>query len=264
MIPVNYHNHTYLCNHATGTIDEYIQKAISQGTKEFGFSDHAPLPDEIREDITMSQSDVEFYISEILAKKDHYKDKIDIKLGFEVDYPLFDSFDKKYLTDKRIDYLIGSCHYIGDWAFDHPRYIDEFDKRDINEIYSDYYNQIENLINSNHFNIIGHFDIIKKFGFFPNKDFANTIQRISKLMGKKGITAEINSSGLLKPVKEQYPSWETVEIFFENNVPITIGSDSHSPSKVGYNLEEIIEKIKKIGYTKVSGFTKRKRHDISI
>ena len=39
----NYHTHTYRCNHATGTEEEYINNAIALGFKELGFSDHAPF-----------------------------------------------------------------------------------------------------------------------------------------------------------------------------------------------------------------------------
>ena len=35
---VDLHNHTILCNHATGTVDEYVQRAIELGIDEYGFS----------------------------------------------------------------------------------------------------------------------------------------------------------------------------------------------------------------------------------
>ena len=40
---VDLHNHTVLCNHATGSVDEYIEKAIELGINEYGFSCHAPM-----------------------------------------------------------------------------------------------------------------------------------------------------------------------------------------------------------------------------
>ena len=139
MIPVNYHNHTKLCKHASGEINEYIENAISQGTVEFGFSDHAPIPLKIREDLSMDEADVEIYIESVLNAKEIYSDKIDIRLGFEVDFPLFDSFNKKYFSDTRIDYLIGSVHFIDNWAFDHPKYIHQFENSDIDNLYKKYF-----------------------------------------------------------------------------------------------------------------------------
>ena len=37
---VDLHNHTRLCNHAQGTMEEYIQVAIDSNVDVFGFSDH--------------------------------------------------------------------------------------------------------------------------------------------------------------------------------------------------------------------------------
>ena len=40
---IDFHNHTFLCNHAKGSMEEYIKKAIENKTKIFGFSDHEPM-----------------------------------------------------------------------------------------------------------------------------------------------------------------------------------------------------------------------------
>ena len=261
---VNYHNHTTLCGHATGGMDEYILKAIENSITEFGFSDHAPLPPHLREGISMSPEDVPAYINSITAKKSEYKNRIDIKLGFEMDYPLFESFDNRHLIHPEIDYIIGSAHYMGDWGVDNPDEVSRYNERDIDDIYRDYYSLVERLVDARFCDITGHFDLIKKFGHRPNSDFNPVIRRIAKKMSAFGIAAEINTSGLRKPVQEIYPSDEIINIFFEENVPITMGSDSHSPEDVCSGYTPAIEKLKKTGYRKVSGFTKRKRHELPL
>ena len=261
---VNYHNHTYMCDHASGTPEEYIITAIEKGISEFGFSDHAPLPEGLREGITMSPFETEIYINMIteLAKK--YASQIAIRIGFEVDFPLSNTFDLKYFKDERIDFLIGSCHFLNGWAFDVTQFVSEFDKRDIDDIYNLYYTNIYESVNSRIFDIIGHFDLIKKFGHRPKKDFSPMVEKIAKNMSKYNIASEINTSGLLKPVKEIYPSEDIIKIFFDNNVPITLGSDSHEPQTVGYAFDKAVNIIKKAGYTKISGFAKRKRYDVNL
>ena len=275
---VNYHNHTYLCGHAVGNPEEYIIAAIKKGISEFGFSDHAPLPEYLRHGITMSTRETETYINMIAKLAEKYADQIEIRIGFEVDFPLCDSFDQKYLKDDRIDFIMGSCHFINlgsydfvdvaanAWGFDnpHPNSISEFDKHDINDLYNLYYTNIYKLVNSRIFDIVGHFDLLKIFGHRPKKDLKPTIQKIAQAMFKHNVAAEINTSGLLKPVNEMYPSEDIIEIFFENNVPITLGSDSHSPQTIGYAFDKAVKLIKKIGYTKISGFKKRNRYDINL
>ncbi len=261
---VNYHNHTILCGHAIGELDEYIIKAIEHGVKEFGFSDHAPVPLHLREGISMSPEDTENYITSILEEKVEYKDRIDIKLGFEVDFPIFESLQKSYLTDPRIDFIVGSTHYMGDWGFDNPAEVSRYNERDIDDIYRDYYALVEGLVDAEFCDIVGHFDLIKKFGHRPKSDMTPVIRRIARKMSVKGIAAEINTSGLRKPVQEVYPSDEIINILFQENVPVTMGSDSHTPDDVcsGYSLA--IGKLKSAGYRKVSGFTHRKRHELPL
>ena len=38
----NLHNHTWRCNHASGDDEDYVLRAIANGYKTVGFSDHAP------------------------------------------------------------------------------------------------------------------------------------------------------------------------------------------------------------------------------
>ena len=39
----NYHTHTHRCSHASGTEEEYVKRAVENGIKYMGFSDHVPL-----------------------------------------------------------------------------------------------------------------------------------------------------------------------------------------------------------------------------
>ena len=261
---VNYHNHTALCGHARGTLDEFILAAIDRGVTEFGFSDHAPMPEHLRDGISMAPDQTEEYISAVLAKKNEYAGRIDIKLGFEVDFPVFDTFEGRYLKDPRVDYIIGSVHYMGDWAFDHPDQKERFGERAIDSIYNDYYKLLEALAESGFCDIVGHFDLIKKFGHRAGRDMSPRIELIAKKLSLSGTVVEINTAGLLKPVAEIYPSDEIIDILFRENVAVTIGSDSHSPEDVCYGYPLAIEKLKRAGYRKVSGFTARKRHEVNL
>lgn len=264
MTLVDFHNHTSLCGHATGTVDEYIAAAIKCGIRDFGFSDHAPLPHPIRESVTMTPDETEMYIEMINAKRAEYADRINIKVGFEVDFPLFDSLDRRYLTDPRLDYLIGSCHFLEDWPFDHPDYIDQFSKNDINDLYVKYYTEVEELIDTRLFQIIGHFDLLKKFGHRATINLDAQLDRMAKKIAVSGIAVELNTAGLRKPVKEIYPAKNILEILFRNNAAVTLGSDSHAPDEVGAGFDEAIELLHSVGYKKLVTFNKRQRSEVDI
>ncbi len=67
----------------------------------------------------MSVDDLDEYERDILDIRERYKDSIDIRLAYEVD------FIAGYLEDRvieaNVDYLIGSIHFIDRWGFDKPR-----------------------------------------------------------------------------------------------------------------------------------------------
>jgi histidinol-phosphatase (PHP family) len=254
---VDFHSHTFLCGHATGTPDEYIQSAIKKGIRIYGFSDHAPLPERLRENVTMSPDQTEEYIAMIDAKKREYRDRISIRIGFEVDFPLWDSFDKKYLTDPRLDYLIGSCHLLGEWPVDHSAVKDEYITRGIDNVWEAYFDNLLACASSGLFNIIGHFDLAKKFGYRPSKDFSAKIREIARAAHRTNTAVELNTSGLRKLAKEIYPSESIVKILFEENTAVTLGSDSHTPDDVGADFDKAAAVLRKIGYTKIASFEKR-------
>lgn len=243
---------------------DYVKSALDAGLAEIGFSDHAPLPPPLRNGITMVPGQTEQYIDLIENVRRAFSDDIAVKLGFEVDFPFHDSFDAKYLSDPRLDYLIGSCHFIGGWAFDHPDNISEFDRRDIDEVYRQYYRIIDDMTGAGCFNILGHFDLVKKFGHRAVANLSALMEPLCGRIAKSGIAVEINTSGLRKPVGEIYPSREIIDLFFRTNVPVTLGSDSHRPDEVAYRFDLALGMLKNAGYRKIAGFSKRKRYDIVL
>ncbi|TAL36595.1 MAG: histidinol-phosphatase HisJ family protein [Spirochaetes bacterium] len=261
---VDYHTHTELCEHAVGSVDDYIRAAIDGGLQEIGFADHAPLPDNLREGITMRVGDTEKYLSLIAGKRAEYAGRIAVKTGFEVDFPFFDTFDRRYLTHPGIDYLIGSCHFIGDWPFDHPAATERFKERDIDEIYTEYYAILERLIASGAFQIIGHFDLVKKFGHRARAEFEDTITVLARACASRDIAVELNTAGLRKPVGEIYPSQKILGILFRENTPVTLGSDAHAPEEVAWEFARAVELLRRTGYRSISGFSARRRYDIPL
>jgi len=249
------HNHTTKCHHATGSIDEYIQRAIELGIDIYGFSEHAPIPSQLDKDYRLSFEEMKEYEEEILLYKRVYQDDIKILLGYEVDY-LKGYMDSRVLNAK-VDYLIGSVHFLDRWGFDNPEYIGEWENRDINDIWQEYFDAIEAMAKSGYFDIVGHLDLIKIFKYMPKKDIRIIAKNALKAIKKSGMTIELNSAGLRKPIKEIYPSKKLLEVAYELDIPITFSSDAHSIEQVGFGYEEAIRLAKSIGYTKAVTFEQR-------
>jgi histidinol-phosphatase (PHP family) len=257
---VDLHNHTTLCNHAEGKIFEYVEKAIESGTKYFGFSDHAPM--DFDKEYRMSFSQMKHYENEVLDAKEKYKDKITVLLGYEVDY-LKGHMDSKVL-DAKVDYLIGSVHFIEGWGFDNPEFIGKYEEQDIDEIWQKYFDTIEEMANSKLFDIVGHLDLIKVFKFMPKKDICKIAHRALVAIRNADMVLEVNVAGFRKPIKEAYPSKTLLQEAYRLGIPITFASDAHKPEQVSLFSDEITEFVKEIGYTRVATFKERSRIFVEI
>jgi histidinol-phosphatase (PHP family) len=249
-----------MCNHAQDSVDEYILEAIKKGTKIFGFSEHAPMDFDPKYRISFEQ--MKEYENLILDAKERYKDKIEILLGYEVDY-LKGHIDDRVLNAD-VDYLIGSVHFIDKWGFDNPEFIGRYEDEDIDEIWQKYFDAIEQMAKSRLFDIVAHFDLIKVFKFMPNKNILDMARKALLEIKQADMVLEINMAGYRKPVKEAYPSFEILQEAFRLNIPITFASDAHAKEQVSLFGEEVVALAKSVGYTECAIFRKREREMIKL
>ncbi len=252
---IDLHNHTTRCNHAEGTVDEYIQKAIELGIDVYGFSEHAPMDFDPHYRLAFEEMDA--YRVDILQAKEKYKNDIKILLGYEVDW-LPGHMNEKVLNVD-VDYLIGSVHFIDKWSFDNPEFIGGWENKDIDEIWKAYFEATEAMARSRKFDIVGHLDLIKIFKFMPKQDVRVLAQDSLKAVKESNMVLEVNTAGLRKPIGELYPSRELLEVAYEMDIPITFASDAHAVEQIGLGYDLATALAKDIGYTKAATFEGRDR-----
>ncbi len=257
---IDIHNHTTRCNHAEGTVDEYIQKAIELGIDIYGFSEHAPM--DFDEKYRLPFCDMDAYVSDILTAKERYKNDINILLGYEVDY-LPGHMDERVLNAD-VDYLIGSVHFIDKWSFDNPEFIAGWKNKDIDEIWKAYFEATEAMAKSGKFDIVGHLDLIKVFKFMPKQDTRILAKNALQAIKRSNMVLEVNTAGLRKPVGELYPSRALLEEAYALDIPITFSSDAHAVDQIGLGYDLATTLAKDIGYTKAVTFQGRDRQLITF
>jgi histidinol-phosphatase (PHP family) len=250
--------HTPLCGHAVGQPEEYVEQAMKVGLSEIGFSDHAPLVTHEDARYTMSASQLPLYHAMIEKAQKKYKN-FSIKLGLEADFvPGFEKKTKAILDAYPYDFVIGSIHFIDAWAFDDPDERVKWKDKDVDTVYRDYYKLLRLSAQSGLYDIMGHVDLVKKFGHRPAADMTAEVETTAKVFKETGVTVEINTSGLRKPVGEIYPSLSVLRIYQKAGVPITFSSDSHDPRDVGRDYDKAAALAREAGYTEYRVFRKRK------
>ncbi len=259
-LPPDYHTHTPLCRHATGEPADYAWQALAVGFAEIGFSDHSPMRQDDFDDWRMRNDQLEEYVEKVRkAQKDF--PQLTIRLALEVDYlPGHEDWIRDLAARHPWDYFIGSVHYVSDtWAVDNPYKLSEWKNRDAFEVWSVYFERLTMAAETGFFEIIGHADLPKKFGHRPTRDCTPLYERFLTAAKKHDCAIELNTAGLRKDCKEIYPSRKILQLAFQQNVPITFGSDANAPEEVGMNFQEAIQLARDVGYEECCRFARRKR-----
>ena len=257
----DYHIHTALCGHAAGEMAEYVAAAGRKGLREIGFADHFPLgllgyspPAKV----TMEPGELEHYV-EAVRRLAQSQQQVVVKLGIEADYlPGKEEQLRAILSRYPFDYVIGSIHFLDGWDFTHPAQAAEYKTRDLGALYRRYFALVADACKSGLFDIIGHIDVIKKFGYFPEEDLEPHWQKIAALLKETGICLELNTSGKDAPVGEFYPRRRLLELCFEQGVAVTLSSDAHAPGQVGRFFPAAKALLREVGYREVALFTRRR------
>ena len=236
----NYHTHTFHCSHASGTPEEYILRAIECGVKYMGFSDHAPFifPDGHESYYRVPTAEINDYFSELYALREKYKDKIDIKIGFELEYytKYFDEM-LKMAMDAGAEYLIFGQHAL--WN-EHPDGVWCSQQTEDTGRLKEYVSNVLEAIKTGVFTYLAHPDLINFVG--DDRLYEQEMRKICVLSREKNFPLEINCLGIRD--NRKYPRKFFWEIAGQEKCPVTIGFDAHDAASA-FDGESLI-KAKKI------------------
>ena len=205
-------------------------------------------------------------LDEFFKFKERIKD-VNFKIGIEIDNdPETSKQDYKWIENNynKLDFVLGSVHFIDNWPFDHPQHKEEYAKWDIDELYGKYFNEMKKLINKGLLDGLAHLDLIKIFGHRPKKEINSFVKDVMKLIKEKGLTVEISTAGWRKPVNELYPQDEIIKMIKELNIPITTASDAHAAKDLGYSYDRLYKLLKEYGFNQVAVFDNHKMKLLSV
>ncbi len=249
-MPADYHSHTPLCQHAEGTPEEYVRAAIAAGLTEYGIADHAPVGEEPFDNWRMSSEQLPEYIDWIEQAKSAAADRIPVRAGLECDWlPDCQNWIEHLKSKYDWDYLIGSVHYLSDWDFDNPAWLQKWAETDVEDAWDRYWKTYADMAESGLFDILAHPDLIKKFGYRPNADLSRYYEPAIDAIATSGCAIEINTAGWHKPCKEAYPAFDFLDLACSAGIPLVISSDAHKPDEMGRDFKQATALAKKAGYT---------------
>ena len=181
---------------------------------------------------------------ELMEKVRQEQYPVKIKFGLEVCYfKESEQLVAELTKDKGFDFLLGSLHFVDDFAFDLSP--EQWAGVDVDRIYRSYFEVSVSLAESRLFDGIGHPDTIKLFGHKPSYPLTEYYERLAQALSGSGMYADQNSGA-----ERRYPKTaslgieeEFLRMLKKHHVKIITSSDAHCPEDVGYKIKELNQRI---------------------
>jgi histidinol-phosphatase (PHP family) len=193
-----------------------------------------------------------------------------IRAGIELDNdPVHSPAGRKWIERNwdKLDFVLGSVHFLerDDQMFDSvPDGTAQFEGRNIDEMYADYFRRLRELIATGLVDSLAHLDLIKIHGHRPAADIGTLVNETLEFIGARNLSIELSTAGWRKPVNELYPSDSIIELAMEKGIPFTTASDAHSHVQLGENFANLANKMAEIGIRRVCIFEKHKRAEVPL
>jgi histidinol-phosphatase (PHP family) len=161
------------------------------------------------------------------------------------------------------DYVIGSVHFVGDEAVDHPDW-DIWSTRSVDpeKVWRRYFEWLGEAARSGLFDILAHPDLVKVWGTErprPEGDLRRFYELAIEGIAEAGVAIEVSTAGLRKPVGERYPADAFLAMCLDAGCPIVLSSDAHLPEHVGYEYVSTVEWLVERGVRELCVFEGRER-----
>jgi histidinol-phosphatase (PHP family) len=266
--------------HAAGSLEDVVKSAIRAGFSIYGLSEHAPryrvedlFPDEVDLDVDDLARIFESYVDTALALRDRHADRIELLVGFETEVLPPQGWPEQMLELRRrhreFDYMVGSVHHVGGASIDMTpelaaKVAEEVGGRDALERL--YFEGVAEMVERLRPEIVGHFDLIRKFDGAEASFGPGTwkhIERALEVIQAVGAIVDVNAAPVRRKMGPVYPLPPVLERACEMGIPVTLGDDSHGPAQVGVGLDACLRAIQQAGYRRVHYLT-RKRGGIRL
>ena len=253
--------------------ERYRVAATARGVTELGVSEHIH-----RFAQALEVWDHPFWRYSAVDDLDAYcawvRDETDLRLGIEADFvPGREDRLAELLAARDWDHVIGSVHFLRDRGVD-AEYSETGTNWDVwqgvtrpEEVWERYFLTLAEAARSGLYDILAHPDLVKVWGPnrpLPERDLRFFYEPAVEAIAETGITVEVSTAGLRKPVGELYPARAFLEMVADAGNPVALSSDAHKPEHLGYGYAEALELLHDVGITELATFERRRRTLVAI
>lgn len=267
MLFTDYHVHSDYSDDSWYLTEDVVRDAIQKGLSEICFTEHVDYG--VKEDWQPEDTylvgknkvvkNVHYprYFKELTELKEKYAAQITIKTGMEFGMQMHTIPPFQKLFDAHsFDFILLSVHQIDDLEFWTGAYQQG---RSQQESYQRYYEEMYHLVTTyKDYSALAHMDLIRRYLDKEKDAFDTTKEQIAEILkivirDRKGI--ELNTSSYRYGINGYTPSIEILKLYrnLGGNI-ITIGSDSHKPEHLGFQIREGQALLRTLGFDHICTF----------
>lgn len=186
--------------------------------------------------------------------------KIDIKIGFEVDFftsPDWRKHFEKMIKKLPVDYIISGSHFLKEKdesficnIFHFKNIASSIDDETLHRLIINHFDNIIAAIKSGYFTFIAHLDYCTIFGLGDTPEYDEYKYKIIEALKQTHTPFEINTSGYDR-INRPHPAPWIIEKLSENHglVPVLISDDAHFAEHLGRHFDQAEDLLQKLNYT---------------
>jgi len=245
----DFHIHTAFCNHASGTMEEYVEHAILKGLTKIVFLEHMEEGIRSARQLWLGEAEFAAYFQEGRRLQEKYAGRIEIGLGVECGFNRHHAGTLRHrLAEHTWDEIGISCHFLElTPETDHLNLLSRKQENvaramehDLHEIFSSYLEQLTDAVSSLPGTILCHLDAALRYvpGFRPDETHYQQIDKMLDLVQRKQMALEYNTSGIAIR-GELFPASRIRQMAAARKLPVVLSSDAHRPQDVGRNFSDL-------------------------
>ena len=270
MLPlVDCHNHSVHSFDAIDTVEDMCLRAEELGLAAFALTDHSDLDGK-------NLTDCIEVVSRSVDEMEHFRKShafhcellTGLELGEALDFPE----DAKAMIQLRpYDVVIGSYHNSPSGEDYYFMDVGQMTDEEIHLSLKGYFDKLIRTVRTTDLDVLAHITyplryIVGDHGRQVSlDDYEEQLHLLLTSVIERGISLEINASGLRQKIGEPLPNHKILKKYRQlGGTMVSLGSDSHNTKDLSRGIKECTQMVADLGFTHITYFRKRRPIQIPI
>jgi len=240
----DYHVHS---NYSDGVfMGRMVRAAADAGLDGVGFADHCNVSE--REHLQRYKRRFGFNLDVTYERRrtaiEEYAAEYDLRVfdAVEVDYhPADEERIRSFLDEADFEYAVGSVHEI-DEANVHWDYFADLGEDERRGAVDEYFDHLVALVESELFDVVAHPDIIERNPALRGYATEDHYHTVAAALSDASAVPEINAGRIDREYGQFHPNPSFLTVLAEHDVPVTLGTDAHSPDELRERVSRLRER----------------------